>query len=228
MFQVRSHQTRRLSNQRTSRKTNLWIYVGLLFLWPCSPVFGKALTIRWLPATPLLWTDPLLLSLVCFKPVGHQHSSHFDSKNGELANKEPKWMKNDEYLIRFVFIGSWSSLLIKNLSPKSFSQRQTLARWRQHPLFPRVRCWPRTAGVMVDILMGEMGVAPKPPWYRLLNGSHGYLPLPSWVLKNHDLTKNAQNWKLIGMLWSNMRHHSVRDSLDFATVDGWKSFTSWW
>ena len=82
-----------------SPKTNLWFYEST---WVCTFLVAlyfcflekalTALTIRWLPATPLLWTDPLLLSLVCFKPVGHQNSSHFDGKNGELANKEQTWM----------------------------------------------------------------------------------------------------------------------------------------
>ena len=85
-----------LHPQNTSIYDSMNLRGFALVLWPCTSVFWKR------PSQPsrsgdferllLLWTDPLLPSLVCFKPVGHQNSSHFDRKNGELANKEQTWM----------------------------------------------------------------------------------------------------------------------------------------
>lgn len=137
------------------------------------------------------------------------------SHMGDLKDEDYLPM-NDEYLIRFVFIGSWFTPFWSRICRNIILQFLSSGKPNKVTPTPSVPTGPLLAN-MEDggchgghILMRSCWVKMvllRNHWYRLLTGSHRYLPSPSSVL-----TKNARNWNLIGMLWSKVRHHSVRDS----------------
>ena len=155
------------------------------------------------------------------------------SHMGDLKDEDYLPM-NDEYLIRFVFIGSWFTPFWSRICRNIILQFLSSGKPNKVTPTPSVPTGPLLANMedggchVLHILMRSCWVKRvllRNHWYRLLTGSHRYLPSPNSVLKtmiNKKRSKLEPHWHVVEQSEASFSPRQF----DSATVDGWNYFTS--